>query len=119
MGDFDVFASFALRNPPINSLVASKKQIKKECPHPPEIGSAYFPLKYNLTETVQKCSISIVMKKINVSQLAQELGIARQTIYYWIKKGWVKPKRDYRRYPIFTEEDVKKIKAWREYLSEE
>ena len=59
------------------------------------------------------------MKRYNVSQLAQELGIARQTLYYWIKKRWVKPKRDYRKYPVFTEEDVQKIKEWRDVLREE
>lgn len=58
------------------------------------------------------------MKRYNMSQAAKELGIARQTLYYWIKKSWVKPKRDYRNYPVFTLEDVKKIKDWREALRE-
>ena len=58
------------------------------------------------------------MKRYNVSKLAQELGVARQTLYYWIEKGWVKPKRDYRKYPVFTEEDVQKIKEWRDKLEE-
>ena len=35
-------------------------------------------------------------------EAAKELGVTRQTLYYWFKKGWVKPKRDYRRYPLFT-----------------
>lgn len=58
------------------------------------------------------------MKKYNVSQLAQELGIARQTLYYWIQKEWIKPKRDYRNYPVFTAKDVEKIKKWRNKLNE-
>ncbi len=58
------------------------------------------------------------MKKYNISQLAKELGIARQTLYYWIEKKWVKPKRDYRKYPVFTKEDVQKIKEWRDKLQE-
>jgi len=37
LGDFDVFASSALRNPPINSLVASKKQMKRKIPRPPAV----------------------------------------------------------------------------------
>ena len=41
-----------------------------------------------------------------------------QIFYYWIKKGWVKPKRDYRNYPVFTNNDVKKIKEWRDKLNE-
>ena len=36
----------------------------------------------------------------------------------WIKKGWVTPKRDYRNYPVFTNNDVKKIKEWRDKLNE-
>jgi DNA-binding transcriptional MerR regulator len=58
------------------------------------------------------------MKRYNITQVAKELGIARQTIYYWIKKGWVRPKRDYRNYPVFTKEDVKNIKKWRERLED-
>lgn len=56
------------------------------------------------------------MKRYNISQLAKELGIARQTLYYWIKKKWIKPKRDYRNYPVFTKNDVKGIKEWRDKL---
>ena len=52
------------------------------------------------------------MKRYNITQAAKELGVARQTLYYWIKKGWIKPKRDYRNYPVFTEEDIKNIKKW-------
>jgi len=37
LGDFDVFASSALRNPPINSLVASKKQMKRKTPTHPQL----------------------------------------------------------------------------------
>ena len=56
------------------------------------------------------------MKRYNITQAAKELGVARQTLYYWMKKGWIKPKRDYRNYPVFTKEDVKNIKKWRERL---
>ncbi len=59
------------------------------------------------------------MKRYNASEAAKELGVARQTLYYWIKKGWVKPKRDYRNYPVFTEKDIKKIKEWMNTLKEE
>jgi DNA-binding transcriptional MerR regulator len=58
------------------------------------------------------------LKRYNLSQTAKILDIPRQTLYYWIKKGWIKPKRDYRKYPVFTEEDVKKIKEWRDRLNE-
>jgi len=49
----------------------------------------------------------------NITKLAEKLGIPRQTIYYWIEKGWVKPKRDYRDYPVFTAEDVENIIKWK------
>ena len=49
----------------------------------------------------------------NVTELAKELGVTRQTIHLWIKKGWVKPKRDYRNYPVFTEGDVEEIIKWK------
>ncbi len=57
------------------------------------------------------------MKRYNVSQLAKELGVARQTVYYWIKKGWVTSKRDYRNFPVFTVEDIRKIRDWKNNLS--
>jgi len=58
------------------------------------------------------------MKRYNITQAAKELDVARQTLYYWIKKGWIKPKRDYRNYPVFTKEDLQRIKEWREKLEE-
>ena len=56
------------------------------------------------------------MKIYNASQAAKELCITRQGLYYWIKKGWVKPRRDYKNYPVFTEEDIRKIKKWKNTL---
>ena len=56
------------------------------------------------------------MKRYNITQAAKELGVARQTLYYWIKKGWIRPKRDYRNYPVFTEIDIKKTEKWRNTL---
>jgi len=35
-------------------------------------------------------------------EAAKILNVSRQSIYYWIKKGWIKPRRDYRKYPVFT-----------------
>ena len=52
-------------------------------------------------------------KRYNLSQAAKILNVPRQTLYYWIKKGWVKPWRDYRRYPVFTVFDIQKIIKWR------
>jgi len=61
----------------------------------------------------------VTMKKIyNITHAAKELGITRQTLYNWIEKGWVKPKRDYRNYPVFTDKDIKDINKWRKTLKD-
>jgi DNA-binding transcriptional MerR regulator len=52
----------------------------------------------------------------NKVELANELNVHYQTINYWIKKGWIKPMRDYRDYPVFTEDDVHKIIKWKNTL---
>ena len=49
----------------------------------------------------------------NMTELAGKLKVTRQAIYKWIKKGWIKPRRDYKDYPVFTEEDVRKIIKWK------
>ncbi len=55
-------------------------------------------------------------KKYNLSEAAEELGLTRQGLYYWIKKGWVMPKRDYKGHPVFTGGDLEKIKKWKDKL---
>ena len=57
-------------------------------------------------------------KRYNITHAAKELGVTRQTLYNWIEKGWVKPKKDYRGYQVFTKEDLKAIKEWRSRLQE-
>lgn len=42
----------------------------------------------------------ISSKCYNLTQTARVVGVHRETLYYWIKKGWVKPKRDYKNYPF-------------------
>lgn len=54
-----------------------------------------------------------------VTDLAEKLSVTRQTIYYWIKKRWITPKRDYRNYPVFTVQDLKSIEKWHSVLSVE
>lgn len=48
----------------------------------------------------------------NICKSAELLGVHERTVRYWIKKGWVKPRRDHRNYPVFTDEDIKKIDRW-------
>lgn len=58
------------------------------------------------------------MKRYNMKETAKIIGVHHQTVIYWIKKGWIKPKRDYRNLPVFTDECIKKIKEWRETLKD-
>jgi len=52
----------------------------------------------------------------NVTQTASILDVHRQTIYYWIKKRWINPKRDYKGYPVFTVLDIENIIKWRKTI---
>ena len=52
-------------------------------------------------------------KRYNLTQAAQILGVHRQTLYYWMKKGWIKPKRDYRHYPVFIVLDIESMMKWK------
>ncbi len=53
-----------------------------------------------------------------MTETAKKLGVHRQTMINWIRKGWVKPKRDYKDWPVFTDECIAKIKEWRETLKD-
>ncbi len=55
----------------------------------------------------------MVRKLYNLTEAARQIKVHRLTLYYWIKKQWISPRRDYRGYPIFTKVDVKKIIRWR------
>ena len=58
------------------------------------------------------------LKVYTITETAKILGVSRQGVYHWLKKGWVKVKRDFRNLPVFTEEDIKKINKWRNTLHE-
>lgn len=69
---------------------------------------------------IEKCDKKIFRKaakrsskRCNLKQTAEILGVHRQTLYYWIHKGWIKPKRDYRRYPVFTVLDIESMMKWK------
>ena len=57
-------------------------------------------------------------KVYNILQAAEILEVHERTVRYWIRKGWVKPKRDHRNYPVFTEDCLTKIKEWHETLKD-
>ena len=58
-----------------------------------------------------------MQKKYNLSEAAKELGLTRQGLYYWMRKGWVKPRRDYKGHPVFTSKDLTKIIKWKNKFS--
>ncbi|MFH0918381.1 MAG: MerR family transcriptional regulator [Candidatus Omnitrophota bacterium] len=60
----------------------------------------------------RKCSKRSA-KRYNMTQAARILGVHRETLYYWIKKGWLKPKRDYRNYPVFTVLNIEELIKWK------
>ena len=52
-------------------------------------------------------------KRYNLTQTAMVVGVHRETLYYLIKKGWIKSKRDYRNYPVFTVLDIESLIKWK------
>jgi transcriptional regulator with PAS, ATPase and Fis domain len=73
-----------------------------------------------LDSQIENCDRKIIQRKTsrsnrnyNLTQVAHLLKVHRQTLYYWIKKNWFKPKRDYRDYPIFTVLDIENLVKWR------
>ena len=48
-------------------------------------------------------------KVYNIPRTAEILGVHERTVRYWIRKKWITPQYDYRNYPVFTDEDIKKI----------
>ncbi len=63
---------------------------------------------------IKQLKLKVVKKTIGVGALASQLGVHRQTIQYWLRKKWIPFNRDYRGWPVFTPEDVQRIKQWRE-----
>jgi len=49
----------------------------------------------------------------NMTQAAAILGVHRQTLYYWIRKGWIKPNRDRRNYPVYTVLNIENMIKWK------
>jgi len=76
--------------------------------------------KAELDSQIEDCDKKVIERRItrsgnhyNLTQAAHLLNVHRQTIYYWMKKNWVKPKRDYCDYPVFTVLDIESIIKWR------
>lgn len=47
------------------------------------------------------------------------LDVPRQTMYYWINKKWIRPKRDFKNYPVFTVTDIENLLKWRNEIKAE
>ncbi|MFC1806885.1 helix-turn-helix domain-containing protein [Candidatus Omnitrophota bacterium] len=56
------------------------------------------------------------VKKYNLTQTARILRVHRQTLYYWIKKKQIKPRRDFKGYPVFTVLDIERLIEWKNLL---
>jgi len=76
-----------------------------------------------LDSQIDKADKKLFRKRINRSdkiynmmQTAAILGVHRQTLYYWIRKGWIKPKRDIRNYPVYTVLDIENIIKWKKSI---
>lgn len=76
-----------------------------------------------LDSQIEDCDKKVIKRKIarsnknyNLTQTAHLLKVHRQTIYYWISKRWINPKRNCRNYPIFTVLDIENIINWRNSL---
>lgn len=63
-----------------------------------------------------KRKIKRSIKRYNMVQAARILGVSRGTLYYWIKKSWIKSKRDHRGYPVFTTVDIENIIKWKNQI---
>jgi len=79
-----------------------------------------------LNSQIEKSDRKIFQRKIvrssknyNLTQVAHLLNVHRQTIYYWIKKSWLKPKRDSRNYPFCTVLDIESLMKWRNSVKKE
>jgi len=55
-------------------------------------------------------------KRYTLSQTARVLDVPRQTMYYWIHKKWINPKRDFKNYPVFTVTDIENLLKWRDEI---
>jgi DNA-binding NtrC family response regulator len=82
--------------------------------------------KTELENQIEQCDKKIIQRKIsrsnrnyNLTQTAHLLKVHRQTLYYWMKKAWFKPKRDSRNYPVCTVLDIENLIKWRNSLKQE
>lgn len=56
--------------------------------------------------------------KYSMTEAAKILGVHRQTMINWVRKGWITPKRDYRNWPVFTDQCLADIKEWHNTLKD-
>ncbi len=61
----------------------------------------------------------MVDKRMTITEVAKLVGISSKTIARWEKVGKVnRPKRDWRGWRVYDEEDLLKIKQFREAITE-
>lgn len=91
-----------------------------------ELTGDRFKNEEKLNSQIDACDRKIIQRKIsrssrhyNLTQVAHLPKVHRQTLYYWIKKGWFKPKHDNRDYPVCTVLDIENLIKWRNSLKKE
>jgi DNA-binding transcriptional MerR regulator len=60
--------------------------------------------------------VEVVQTRYNLKQTAALLNVPYVTLRFWIKKGWIAPKLDYRNKPVFTADGIQQIRRWRNTL---
>lgn len=51
---------------------------------------------------------------VTTGNAARMLGVDRSTLYRWEHRGIVRPLRDYRQWRFYRQEDVERLRRWRE-----
>lgn len=50
--------------------------------------------------------------RFTVSEVAEHLGVHRDTIYRWERSGKIKSRRDRNNYRVYSKEAIEKLKRW-------
>ena len=69
---------------------------------------------------IQLRRVAEVKKWMTITEVAERIGISAKTIARWEKVGKIKkPKRDWRGWRVYNEDDLSQIRDFRETIFEE
>jgi len=61
----------------------------------------------------------MVVERLTITEVAEEIGVTPKTLARWEKNGKIKkPKRDWRGWRVYTPDDVSAIRKFHEALFE-